>query len=101
MKKPDLFAIHTDPDPKEGTAYSIRPPMPSEPPPRGTRYFRTPEPMVYFTRNGRFRVSLSYKDQEGRWRLKCQTVDSIGHARRLRSWWKAIGRHLSDFGPGF
>ena len=89
---PDLFEIHFDPDPVEGTAYSVRPPMPDELPSWNESYKRTPEPMVYLTISGRFRVVLSWKDSEGRWRQKVQRVNTIGQARRLRQWWKQCGR---------
>ena len=96
MVKPDLFVIHTDPDPPEGTAYSERPPMPATRPLYWEGMFRTPEPMVYLGSSGRFRVKLSYKTRDGKWKLKQQTVDTLGQARRLRQWWKAVGRAVME-----
>ena len=86
----DLFEIHKDPP--EGTPYGIRPETPAVVPGTFESPKQTSEPMVYLSSSGRFRVVLSYKDREGVWQQKVQTVSTMKKARRLRGWWKAIGR---------
>ncbi len=93
MKDSDIFVIHREPDPSEGTAYSKRPKaIPTDRPSSYEMPFRTPEPMVYFTSTGKFQVRMSYKHSDGRWMLKQQTVDTMQKAKRLRKWWQKVGR---------
>lgn len=70
----------------DSRAYSVRPPMPTEPP-ADRRLVRTPEPMVYYTQAGTFAVVRTHK-KDGKWSTTQQTVKTFKQALRLRNHWK-------------